>query len=70
MSPTREAFEPSPSSSLEYIWSPDNQFEYEAKAAIRNNISQNTLDNLLKTLRKVEVKDLPFSAKALLNTSS
>ncbi|XP_050324473.1 uncharacterized protein LOC126755787 [Bactrocera neohumeralis] len=37
--------------------------------AIRNNISQIALEDLLKTLRKVGVDGMPLSAKTLLNTS-
>lgn len=48
----------SASSSLRDIWFLDNKVEYETKAseirlwAIRNNVPQNTLKDLLKTLRK------------------
>ncbi|XP_050338156.1 uncharacterized protein LOC126764491 [Bactrocera neohumeralis] len=60
--------------SLRDSLSQDSKLEIEKKAneirlwAIRNNISQNSLEDLLKTLRKIGVNDLPLSAKPLLNT--
>lgn len=37
--------------------------------AVRNKVSQSSLEDLLRSLRRIGVVDLPLSAKTLLNTS-